>query len=114
MTDRIALATAAAFPDLDEDGAALIDALARLGVQSEPVVWTDEAAAWSSYSAVVVRSTWDYFHRRDEFLLWADRRERPLSQSPPSRRGGKAILCDKRPNSLEPKGPTTRLPCLRH
>ena len=73
MTTRIALATAAAFPDLDEDGSLLLDALSRRGLRGEPVVWTDDGAAWSSYAAVIVRSTWDYFHRRGEFLEWADR-----------------------------------------
>jgi hypothetical protein len=73
VTQRIALATAEAFPDLDEDGSLLLDALARQGVHAEPAVWTDAGVAWSSYDAVVVRSTWDYFTRRDEFLEWADR-----------------------------------------
>ena len=73
MTTRIALATAAEFPDLDEDGSLLLEALARRGVRGEPAVWTDEGVSWSSYAAVIVRSTWDYFHRRAEFLEWADR-----------------------------------------
>ncbi len=73
MTGRIALATAAEFPDLDEDGSLLLGALARQGLDAEPAVWTDEGVAWSSYDAVVVRSTWDYFHRRAEFVEWADR-----------------------------------------
>ena len=73
MTQRIALATAAEFPDLDEDGSLLLGALSRVGLHAEPAVWTDEGVGWSSYDAVVVRSTWDYFYRRDEFLQWADR-----------------------------------------
>ena len=73
MTIRIALATAAEFPDLDEDGPLLVEALARHGVRGEPAVWTDEGVSWSSYAAVIVRSTWDYFYRRAEFLEWADR-----------------------------------------
>jgi hypothetical protein len=73
VSDRIALATAADFPDLDEDGPVLLAALQRLGLAAEPAIWTDEAVDWSSYDAVVVRCTWDYFRRRDEFLAWADR-----------------------------------------
>ena len=53
----------------------LIGALGRQGVHAEPAVWTDPGVSWSSYAAVVVRSTWDYFRRRDEFLEWADRVE---------------------------------------
>jgi hypothetical protein len=75
VTDRIALATAAEFPDLDEDGPVLLAALQRLGLSAEPAVWTDEAVDWSSYDVVVVRCTWDYFRRRDEFLAWAERVE---------------------------------------
>jgi len=75
MTDRIALATAAEFPDLDEDGPGLISALDRVGLAGEPAIWTDEGVDWASYAAVVVRATWDYFRRRDDFVRWADRVE---------------------------------------
>ena len=73
MPSRIALATCAEFPDLDAEGPLLMAALSGLGMHAEPAVWTDPDAAWSSYDAVVVRSTWDYHQRRDEFLEWADR-----------------------------------------
>lgn len=76
MTTRIALATAAEFPDLDEDGPVLIDALARCGIHAGPAVWTDEDVDWSAYDLVVVRATWDYAPRRDEFVAWAQRVER--------------------------------------
>ncbi|HEX7188927.1 MAG TPA: hypothetical protein VF423_11940 [Actinomycetes bacterium] len=70
---RVALATAAEFPDLDEDGPVLVEALDRLGIQAEPAVWTDLRIDWSTYDLVVVRATWDYVPRRDEYLAWADR-----------------------------------------
>jgi len=73
MTTRIALATAAEFPDLDEDGPALVDALARRGIAAGPAVWTDDTVDWSAYDLVVVRATWDYAPRRDEFIAWAGR-----------------------------------------
>lgn len=73
MTNRIALATAAAFPDLDEDGPVLIEALSRRGIEAEPAVWTDETVDWSAYELVVVRATWDYTARHHEFLAWARR-----------------------------------------
>ena len=41
VTARVALATAAEFPDLDDDGPALLAALADQGVHAEPAVWTD-------------------------------------------------------------------------
>ena len=29
---------------------------------------------WASFDLVVIRSTWDYFDRLDEYLEWADQR----------------------------------------
>lgn len=75
MTARIALATAAEFPDLDEDGPALVAALADRDLAAEPAVWTDPRVDWSAYDLVVVRSTWDYHDRHDEFVAWARRVE---------------------------------------
>jgi hypothetical protein len=75
VTARIALATAAEFPDLDDDGPTLLGALADRGLTAEPAVWTDPDVDWSAYELVVVRSTWDYHERRDEFVDWARRVE---------------------------------------
>ncbi|MFN2484218.1 MAG: RimK family alpha-L-glutamate ligase [Candidatus Limnocylindria bacterium] len=36
------------------------------------VDWDDAAADWERFALVVVRSTWDYAPRRDEFVAWAD------------------------------------------
>ncbi len=72
ITRPIALATAAAFPDLDEDGPGLLAALGRRGLRGVPVVWTDTSVDWSAYAAVVTRCTWDYPSRRAEFLAWAE------------------------------------------
>ena len=64
----IALATCAELPQGDPDDAALP---ALLG--AEWAVWDDPAVDWSRYELVVVRSTWDYQRRRDDFLDWARR-----------------------------------------
>lgn len=68
---RVALATCSALPDLYVDDRLLLGPLADLGVDAAPVVWDDPAEDWSSYDLVVVRSTWDYTRRREEFLDWA-------------------------------------------
>jgi hypothetical protein len=68
---RIALVTAAEWPDLDDDGPALVAALDRAGVEADPAVWDDPAVEWSSYDLAIVRSTWDYVPRCAEFLAWA-------------------------------------------
>lgn len=66
---RVALAGCGSVED--PDAPALVAALARLGVSAEPLPW-DSGADWAAYDLVVVRSTWDYVARRDEFLAWAD------------------------------------------
>jgi hypothetical protein len=73
VTARIAIATAAEFPDLDEDGPVLLAARAERGFPAEPAVWTDQDVDWSAYELVAVRSTWDYQHHRDDFVRWAHR-----------------------------------------
>jgi len=68
---RVGIATAAALPELDEDGPLLLTALARAGIDAEPVVWSAPRKDWDSYDGVVLRSTWDYASRRSAFLAWA-------------------------------------------
>jgi len=68
----VALATISEFPDLDDDGPALLAALAGEGVTGRPVAWDDDQADWSAFDLVVVRSTWDYSDRYAEFLHWAE------------------------------------------
>jgi glutathione synthase/RimK-type ligase-like ATP-grasp enzyme len=72
MADRrVALATCADFARLDDDERAVIPALAAWGIRAEPVVWTDETVDWDAFDLTVIRSTWDYVDRHDEFLDWA-------------------------------------------
>ncbi len=67
----IGVATCAAAPDLDEDGAVLLAALSRAGADPRPAVWDAPDVDWAEFDAVLVRSTWDYPLRRDAFLSWA-------------------------------------------
>lgn len=62
-------------PELTDDDRLLAQALAAAGVSAEPAVWNDAAQDWTRYSAVVIRSTWDYHLKHDEFLAWLDRLE---------------------------------------
>lgn len=66
----VALVTAAAAEGLDEDLPALLDAMAGDAVA---VNWDDPTVDWSGFELAVIRSTWDYTTRREEFLTWADR-----------------------------------------
>ena len=67
---RVALATAAHLPELDEDGPALLAALEAEGITPEVRVWDDPAVAWGDYDLVVIRSTWDYWDKYEQFLAW--------------------------------------------
>jgi glutathione synthase/RimK-type ligase-like ATP-grasp enzyme len=68
---RVALATCAAIPDLEPDDRLLLPALAAHGIEGVPAVWDNDAVDWDALDLVVLRSTWDYAERRDEFLDWA-------------------------------------------
>jgi hypothetical protein len=69
---RIAFATCAALPELDPDDRLLLPPLAARGIEVIPAVWDDQSVDWNSFDLVVVRSTWDYSSRRDEFVKWAE------------------------------------------
>ncbi|MFN2538348.1 MAG: RimK family alpha-L-glutamate ligase [Mycobacteriales bacterium] len=71
MTLRVGLATCAAWPELDEDGPELVAALAAAGLDVDVPVWDDPAVDWDGYDLVVIRCTWDYWDRRDDYLAWA-------------------------------------------
>jgi len=68
---RIALATDADFADLFFDDEPLRDALRARGAEVDAAVWDDPQRDWTAYDLVVVRSTWDYTERRDDYLAWA-------------------------------------------
>lgn len=69
---RVALATAAPVGAADTDMPLLLEALAERGVAAGAAVWDDPTVDWDMPDLVVVRSTWDYSQRRDEFLAWAE------------------------------------------
>ncbi len=70
---RIALVTARAARGLDEDLPPAVEAFERAGVEVTVVDWDDAGVDWSAYDIAVLRSTWDYTQRLDEFLAWVER-----------------------------------------
>jgi glutathione synthase/RimK-type ligase-like ATP-grasp enzyme len=70
----IALVTYSAAPQLTPDDRLLRTALEEAGAEVQPVVW-DEPRQWDEFDLVVLRSTWDYFLRPDEFATWLARLE---------------------------------------
>lgn len=81
---RIALVTAIATLDRDDDMPPLLDACARAGLAAEVRAWDDPTVSWRRYDLVALRSPWNYHLRRAEFLAWcarvaaATRLENPL------------------------------------
>ncbi|MFD6414837.1 RimK family alpha-L-glutamate ligase [Streptomyces sp. NPDC060194] len=73
---RIALVTCRPGPDVsvDRDLPLLVRELAKGGAAEAVVAyWDDPAVDWAGFDLAVLRSTWDYSWRRDEFLDWAVR-----------------------------------------
>lgn len=69
----VAIATATDAWQVDEDAPLLVAALEAEGMAAVPAVWDDPQVDWSRFDLVVLRSTWDYTDRLDEFLAWIDR-----------------------------------------
>lgn len=68
---RVLLATCAEAAGRDDDEPLLLAALAGAGLTAATAGWNDPAVDWAAADLVVVRSTWDYAPRRDQFLAWA-------------------------------------------
>lgn len=69
---RIAIASFEGMPPDFRDDERLVAALRSRDAEVEVIAWDRPGVAWSGFDAVVVRSTWDYARRREEFLAWAD------------------------------------------
>lgn len=69
----VGLVTWSGLPGLHEDDFPLVAALEARGVTVRRVVWDDPGVDWASLSIAVLRSTWDYHNRIDEFLGWVAR-----------------------------------------
>lgn len=72
VVERIALVSSREALALDEDMPPLVAALQAQAVEVGTPSWDEAAVDWSRYDLAVLRSTWDYVDRVDEFLAWAD------------------------------------------
>ena len=66
----IALVTWRGLPELAADDRLLREALVHRGAEVRAVAWDDESVDWRAFDAIVIRSTWDYHKRVDEFRAW--------------------------------------------
>lgn len=69
---RVGLATSEDHPDLTPEDREVVEALAHRGIDAVPVVWSATPPEHVAQDLVVIRSCWDYHHRPEEFLAWAD------------------------------------------
>ncbi len=72
---RVALATCAELPHLDGDESHLVKALDAKGIEHVVAPWDGPDAPFVDADIAVIRSTWDYTQRVDEFVAWAARIE---------------------------------------
>jgi hypothetical protein len=70
---RIALATCSNLPAWEVDDQPMHDALRARGAAVDLVPWDDESVDWTTYDACLIRTTWDYTERCEEFVAWAMR-----------------------------------------
>ena len=80
MRPRVAIATCA---DLyvDEDTPLLLSALERYDLDLDLVAWDDPSYDWGRTDLVVIRSTWDYTLRVEEFRRWFSGLHRVLNDA---------------------------------
>ena len=57
------------------EDAYLTEAFQALGAETMRVDWADAVVDWAAFDAILIRQTWDYFERFDEFSIWLDRVE---------------------------------------
>jgi glutathione synthase/RimK-type ligase-like ATP-grasp enzyme len=72
-TKHVAIASATVLPLPDPDEAGLCAAIRALDADVRVLPWDDDAVDWAWADVVVIRSTWNYVARRDDFVAWAER-----------------------------------------
>lgn len=67
---RVAIVNCLDLPEPDPDQDLMIGALCEAGMDASLAAWDDERANWASFDICVLRATWDYHERPDDFLNW--------------------------------------------
>ena len=68
----IALVTCTELPEADADELLLVGALRAHGLDAGVLAWDDPSVEWGAARLAVLRATWNYHHRRDAFVAWAE------------------------------------------
>jgi glutathione synthase/RimK-type ligase-like ATP-grasp enzyme len=66
-TRAIGLLTSKDLPELISDEQSLIKAFNSKGIECKALIWS-EPHVWSDYQAVIIRTPWDYFNHKEQFL----------------------------------------------
>lgn len=72
---RIAVVTSENAAELSNDDPILLTAIKSTGHEALHWCWDDPQVDWSSIDIALIRSTWDYFQRPNEFRAWLARVE---------------------------------------
>lgn len=67
---RIAIASCSGYAGLKGDDDLLREALGERGGEAVSVAWDEEGVDWGGFDLCLVRSTWDYHEKYEEFLGW--------------------------------------------
>jgi len=70
---HVALATCSDLPDWEVDDRPLVAALESRDVTVAQPAWDDPTVDWAGFDACLIRTTWDYMERLDEYVGWAER-----------------------------------------
>jgi len=76
VSKPVAFITYAEAPDLTPSDQLAVAALADRELQARAVIWNDAKTDWAAFSALIMRSCWDYFLHPDEFSAWLEQMER--------------------------------------
>jgi glutathione synthase/RimK-type ligase-like ATP-grasp enzyme len=71
---QVAFATYQKVPQMVDDDRLVADVLQAKGISVTSQVWDDPAVDWSQFASVVIRSTWDYHHKVEQYADWLRRR----------------------------------------
>ena len=69
---KIALATCAELPGWEVDDQPLIESLQSKGATVAFPIWNDAHVDWEQFDITVIRTTWDYHLRKNEFVAWCN------------------------------------------
>jgi glutathione synthase/RimK-type ligase-like ATP-grasp enzyme len=75
IMSKVAFVTCREHPRLTTDDSLMFRPLAQYGIKLWAAAWDDPTVRWTDFALVVLRSTWDYHLRLNEFMSWLGRIE---------------------------------------